>query len=112
MILGEDIMVNDVEIGAKIAKLRIQKGYSQSQFAKTLHVSQPTLCRWEKGTTSISIEALNNICDLLGISVTEILSDNTPKANLHNPQKALYALFISIIILLSSTVIYLLVRLG
>jgi DNA-binding XRE family transcriptional regulator len=46
---------------------RVNKGLSQKAAAKSLKVSNKTLCNWEKGKTVPNARYVNAICELYGI---------------------------------------------
>ncbi|MCR5278932.1 MAG: helix-turn-helix domain-containing protein [Lachnospiraceae bacterium] len=60
-------------IGDAIAKKRVEKGYTQSEFARLINVTQPALSRWETGSRQPKMSDLNVICEKLGISLLELL---------------------------------------
>ena len=64
------------EIRERIAKnilfYRTQKGLTKRHVAEQLGVSPPAVTNWEKGSNSIDIETLFNLCTLLGISINQI----------------------------------------
>lgn len=43
--------MNSITIGEKIAKLRKEKGLTQSQLAEMISVSNKTISRWETGVS-------------------------------------------------------------
>lgn len=65
--------MNKKEIGEKIRTVREKKGLTQAELAEKVHVSSSSLCRWEKGEYEPSIEFIEQICIVLGISVEELL---------------------------------------
>lgn len=58
--------------------LRIEKGLSQEQIAKTIGVSRPTYTAIEAGKQKLDIEEAQKLTNLFGIGVDELLSGNTP----------------------------------
>ncbi len=61
-------------IGARISEIREAKGYSQSDFAKLINVSQPTLSRWENGSRQPKAVDLTHICDKINMSLNEFFN--------------------------------------
>ena len=60
-------------IGKNIHKFRKQKGYTQSELAERLGVKNTTVSNWETGDNNPPADLLGNICDVLGISASELL---------------------------------------
>ena len=53
-------------VGAAIAARRKQRGYTQSQLAERLSISQEALSRMEKGIISPKFSRLEDLADALG----------------------------------------------
>lgn len=60
------------DIGNEIKKIRLQKGYTQSELARMLFVSPQALSKWEKNETSPSLEMISNICEILDITPNDL----------------------------------------
>lgn len=60
-------------IGKKIHDIRTKKNITQTELANLIHISPSSLCRWEKGLVDPSWESLEQICEVLNISITELL---------------------------------------
>lgn len=54
-------------IGETIAKLRKEKGLTQTDLAKAINVSPSTLCRWEKNQRTPSKEDIVTMAEVFGI---------------------------------------------
>lgn len=65
--------MNQERIGKFIAELRKEKGWTQEEFGEILGVSSKTISRWENGNYMPDISILENICNELGITVSEFL---------------------------------------
>jgi|SRR5690554_6925736 len=61
-------------IGKKIKQLRELKNYSQEYMAKNLNMSIPGYGRIERNEVDVSIERAHQIANVLGISITELIS--------------------------------------
>lgn len=61
------------KIGNFIAELRKEKGLTQEQLGEKLHVSQRTISRWETGKNMPDISLLSVLCEILEISLAELL---------------------------------------
>ena len=59
----------------KVKQMRIDEGLTQKELAKKLHVSESTVSMWERGERSIGFEKADEIADLFGVSLNEILED-------------------------------------
>lgn len=64
----------DSKIGERISNLRTTQGVSMNRLAKTAGVTQPFISGIEKGEKSPSIKVLLNICNALGVTLTEFFS--------------------------------------
>ena len=60
-------------LNERIRKLRKDRGYSQEQMARKLHISQGAVSQWENGITTPSAEQITAIADLFGISADILL---------------------------------------
>ena len=56
-----------------------RKGLSQKDFAEKLGVSQSAVTNWIRGNNSPDIELVSNICDVLNISVLDLMNKPTDK---------------------------------
>ena len=65
-----------INIGNKLRKLRMEKGYSQEYLAEVLAVSQKTYSNMENDKSSISIDTLKKIAEEYKIDMLELLSDD------------------------------------
>jgi transcriptional regulator with XRE-family HTH domain len=88
--LANIIIENMNEIGARIRKIREQKGLSQDNIAFELGITQPTYARLEKEDERITITRLITIASILRTSVSELINEKAGKVinqqNSENPQ--------------------------
>lgn len=63
--------------GEKIQYYRKQKNLSQEQLGQMLYVSRQTVSLWEKDQTQPTIENLLKLKEIFGVSVDELLSEDT-----------------------------------
>ena len=61
------------KIGAFISECRKEKGLTQAQLAEKLGVTDKSVSRWENGRTMPDMSLYEDICDVLGIQVSELL---------------------------------------
>ena len=64
----------ELRIGKKIKQLRELKNYSQEHMATQLKMSVPGYGRIERNEVDVSIERASQIANVLGISLTELIS--------------------------------------
>ncbi len=64
------------EIGRRISEIRKNKGYSQADLAKMLNVSRPSLTQIELGKRNLTVLELNEITNILSISIDKLLSNS------------------------------------
>ena len=62
------------KIGKFIHDLRKEKELTQKQLADLVGVSDKTISKWETGRGIPDTAIMNNLCDVLGISINELLS--------------------------------------
>lgn len=68
-------------LGKKIYELRIEKGYSQEEFASQLNVSRQAVSKWERDETLPDLYNLKNIAKIFNISMDELLDQNNEQVN-------------------------------
>ena len=93
----------------KLMKLRKENAWSQEELADKLNVSRQTVSKWELGQTTPDTDNLTKIASIFGISVNDLLDENTnpienpiekeSKNTINNSSKPL-KIFILIIILI------------
>ena len=64
------------QIGARIKKLRQDRGYSQEQFAEKLGIAQRTLCGIEIGKNFFKADTLEKILETLDITLEDLFRVN------------------------------------
>lgn len=65
--------MNQEKIGSFIAENRKAKGFTQIEFAEKLGVSNKSVSRWETGKNMPDVSLFLPICDMLDISVNELI---------------------------------------
>lgn len=65
--------MDQVKIGKFIAQMRKEKGLTQAQLAETVGVSDRAVSKWETGRAMPDSSIMIDVCDAIGISVTELL---------------------------------------
>ena len=62
------------KIGKFIAKCRKEKNLTQSELAEQLGVSDKTISNWENARCMPDLSLFKPLCEILGISINELLS--------------------------------------
>jgi len=61
-------------IGMRLKQARMDKKITQKKLAEVLDVSVAYISRVERGSTTINLKRLSELCNLLGVSEGEILN--------------------------------------
>ena len=74
--------MNQMKIGKFIAECRKQKGLTQMQLAEKLGITDKAISKWERGIAMPDSSIMLELCDILDITVNELLSGE--KINMEN----------------------------
>ena len=74
--------MDQLKIGKFIAECRKQKNLTQMQLAEKLSITDKAISKWERGVAMPDSSIMLELCDILGISVNELLSGE--KINMEN----------------------------
>ncbi|MDE6314353.1 MAG: helix-turn-helix domain-containing protein [Lachnospiraceae bacterium] len=66
--------MNQEAIGKFISTCRKDKGLTQIQLAEKLNITNRAVSKWETGKSCPDASIMLNLCDILGITVNELLS--------------------------------------
>ncbi len=66
--------MNQTEIGKFIAKCRKEKNLTQAQLAEKLNITDRAVSKWETGKSMPDSSIMLELCEILGITVNELLS--------------------------------------
>lgn len=66
--------MNQTEIGKFIAKCRKEKKLTQMQLAEKLNITDRAVSKWETGKSMPDSSIMLELCNILGITVNELLS--------------------------------------
>lgn len=66
--------MDQVKIGRLIKSIRKKKNLTQREVAEMLSISEKTVSKWETGNGLPEVSLMLPLCELLGISVNELLS--------------------------------------
>lgn len=67
-------MLNDNEVGQRIALLRKEKGYTQEQISLIINVTPQAVSKWEKGNALPDTSLLPLLARTLGVSIDRLLT--------------------------------------
>lgn len=68
------MLVNQVKIGSFIAERRRARGLTQMQLGEMLGITDRAISKWECGRAMPDSQLMLELCDILGISVTDLLN--------------------------------------
>ena len=74
--------MNQIKIGRFIAECRKKANLTQMQLAEKLGITDKAISKWERGVAMPDTSIMLELCDILGISVNELLSGE--KINMEN----------------------------
>ena len=77
--------MNQEAIGKFIAVCRKEKGLTQMQLAEKLNITNRAVSKWETGKSCPDTSIMLELCDILGITVNELLSGE--RISMENYQK-------------------------
>jgi transcriptional regulator with XRE-family HTH domain len=66
--------MDNAKTGELIATIRKEKGMTQQNIADNLHITSKAVSKWERGLSFPSVDVLEKLASLLGISVMDILA--------------------------------------
>lgn len=64
-----------MEFGQRVKKLRIEAGLTQEDIAKKLDLSKTAVGAWENGRAKPRLDKMNQLSDLFGVPVSELLGE-------------------------------------
>lgn len=65
--------MNQIATGTFIARKRKELNLTQAQLAERLGISNKSVSKWERGQCMPDYAIVNELCDVLGITVSELL---------------------------------------
>ena len=65
--------MDQLKIGKFIAECRKQKKLTQMQLAERLNITDKAISKWERGLAMPDTSIMLELCDILGVSVNELL---------------------------------------
>ncbi|MCI1902151.1 MAG: helix-turn-helix domain-containing protein [Bifidobacteriaceae bacterium] len=85
---------SDFHLSERLRQVRSDHGLTQAEIAAELFVTRQTVTRWESGAHTPPLTALEDLAQLYGITITDLMEDRTIMKTKINP----YAVFGSIIL--------------
>ncbi len=73
-------MIQPIELGTRIAGRRRARGLTQGQIADRMGVTPQAVSKWERGLACPDLTLLDDLADLLGIGIEELLTGRPPLA--------------------------------
>ena len=73
------IIINQEEIGERIATYRKNSKLTQEKVGELLNVSDKTVSKWERGKSLPDILLIPDLCEILNISISELLTGKKEK---------------------------------
>ncbi len=86
--------------GKNLKHYRTINNYSQSDLAKKLYVTRQCVSKWEKGVTQPDLETLEQISNLLNVSIDALVKDNTDPINENKNKTPLKLLIANVLVAL------------
>ncbi len=82
--------MNQVKIGGFISECRRAKGWTQNQLAERLGITDKAVSKWETGRSMPDLSLFTPLCELLGITLNELLlGEYIPKEDLEEKSNKL-----------------------
>ncbi len=73
--------MNQIETGKFIAACRKEKGMTQAQLAEKLNITDRAVSKWETGKSMPDSSIMLELCNILGVTVNELLSGERIEVN-------------------------------
>lgn len=70
----------NIQMGSRIRKARLQAGLTQEAFAELLNLGPKHISAIERGIVGLSMETLQNICQVLHVSADTLLFEDIEKS--------------------------------
>ena len=66
------------DFGRRLHQARLAAGFSQSQMAGSLGISQPAYAAWERENVALRPEQLATLCEILKVKIEQLFEDSPP----------------------------------
>jgi len=81
-------MIDNIQVGKTIAKLRQNKNMTQQQLAAALSVSHQAVSKWETGAALPDVQTLVSLTRLFGITIEQLLEGEVLEDRVEPPKSA------------------------
>lgn len=78
--------MNQAKIGSFIAQCRKEKGLTQAQLAEKLNITDRAVSKWETGRAMPDSSIMLELCEILGITVNDLLSGEVVTVDNYNKE--------------------------
>ena len=78
--------MDQIKIGKFIAECRKKKNLTQMQLAEKLNITDKAISKWERGLSLPDTSIMLEVCDILGITVNDLLSGEVIKVDNYNKE--------------------------
>ena len=78
--------MNQAKIGSFIAQRRKEKGLTQAQLAEKLNITDRAVSKWETGRAMPDSSIMLELCEILGITVNDLLSGEVVTVDNYNKE--------------------------
>ena len=80
------------KVGQLIKKKRLEKNMTQQELADKLHITDRAISKWERGLGAPDISLLQDLSNILELSISDVLSGEEHKEGLSIPDKIIIIL--------------------
>lgn len=64
-----------LDFGARVRSIRVDKGWTQAELSERLGWHQPVLCDLEKGRHAATLETVERVASVLGVSPADLVAN-------------------------------------
>ena len=95
--------MDQIKVGKLIAKLRMEKGMTQTELGDKLGVSYKAVSKWERGINLPDSSLFKPLCDIFNITIDELMNGSVNNCNNSKEKnyKILFVILILIILIIS-----------
>lgn len=69
-------MSNTFDFGERLRQLRVERGFTQEETAFRAEITTSYYGQLERGMANPTVSMLNKICEVLGVSITDIFTNS------------------------------------
>lgn len=98
--------MDQIKIGKLIAKLRMEKGMTQTELGDKLGVSYKAVSKWERGINLPDSSLFKPLCDIFNITIDELMNGSVNDCNNSNKKKNYKILLVVFLILIIFIILF------